>query len=93
MKYDIKPDNISEQQSKILEYMLTHKKGITSLECADILRITKLTTRLSELRSLGWDFTVIKECHSYITDIDTSNPKFKTIRWNRYSNPINTRSI
>ena len=40
------------QRERIYNYMKEHG-SITSLECSDKLRITKLTTRLSEMRREG----------------------------------------
>ena len=39
---------------RIWEYLKTHPEGLTTLECAYILQITKLNTRISEMIALGY---------------------------------------
>lgn len=55
-------DKILTQRKAIIGYLRKHpRRGITSIEASDILRITKLTTRISEMRAAGYEFTVVKE--------------------------------
>ncbi len=50
------------QHQKILDY-IRKNESITTLEASDKLRITKLTTRISELRSQGVDIIGIHESY------------------------------
>ena len=50
------------QHQKILDYINEHG-SITTLEASDKLRITKLTTRISELRAQGVDIIGIHESY------------------------------
>lgn len=50
------------QQKAIIGYLRKYRRrGITSMEAFEKLQITKLTTRISELRQMGYKFIVIKE--------------------------------
>lgn len=63
------------QHQKILEYI--RKNGsITTLEASDKLRITKLTTRISELRSQGVDIIGLHETYK--------NEQGEVSHYNRY---------
>lgn len=72
-------DEIKQTQYKdIREYIDTHG-SITTIEACDHLRITKLTTRISEMRKRGEEF------------IDTwetgKNQHGKVVRYKRYRRP------
>lgn len=46
---------MSPQNEAILRYLYTTGKPLTTYDCTLNLHITKLTTRVSELRREGWD--------------------------------------
>lgn len=46
---------MSPQQETILHYLYTTGKSLTDYDCTLNLHITKLTTRVSELRRDGWN--------------------------------------
>lgn len=53
---------ILSQQQSIVKYLLKYpRRGITTFEAFEKLYITKLTTRISELRDMGYIFHVEKE--------------------------------
>ena len=55
-------DLVFTQQMAIIGYLKKYPDiGITSFEAFEKLNMTKLTTRISELRRLGYVFRVIKE--------------------------------
>ena len=64
------------QHSKILYYLDFHPEGITPFEAFVELRITKLSTRMSELIRDGYPIEKIPECKK--------NEAGETIRYMRY---------
>lgn len=71
-------DKKPTQKDLILNYIVQFG-SITPMEAFFDLSITKLATRISELRKEGWDF-----------DIDTeqkTNRYGKTVRYAKYSKP------
>lgn len=42
------------QHKDIDRYLSQHPEGLTTLECSDKLRITKLSTRIGEMIALGY---------------------------------------
>ena len=63
------------QHQKIMNY-IRENGSITTLEASDKLRITKLTTRISELRSHGVDIIGIHESYK--------NESGEVSHYNRY---------
>lgn len=63
---------LAPQHRKILDF-IQEKGSLTTLEAAIHLKITKLPTRMSELRRMGYTFHVAQESGD-------------GTRWNRYSN-------
>ena len=55
-------DKILSQQKAIIGYLTKYaRKGITSFEAFEKLHITKLATRISELKQQGYEFIQIWE--------------------------------
>lgn len=52
---------MSPQQKKILRYLYLSDKGLTVRGAVIFLDITKLSTRVSELRADGWDIPHVME--------------------------------
>lgn len=50
-----KPTKLTPQHKRILNYLMTHK-SITPINAFDALGITKLSTRISEMKDLGYIF-------------------------------------
>lgn len=68
-----KPDTILTQQQSIIRYLQHSKGGLTTYEAFEKLNITKLPTRVSELKDKGYEFIQVWE-----TNDDG------TKRWYRY---------
>lgn len=49
------------QHAKIVRYLQTRKGGITSAEAVAKLGILNLTTRISEMRQMGYEFAKVRE--------------------------------
>jgi hypothetical protein len=64
------------QRDKIINYLVHHPEGITSMESFSALRITKLATRISELKDMGYQFRQAYESHK--------NAEGETVRYMRY---------
>lgn len=41
------------QNDRVLQYLRTHKRGITQKQSADLLGVTRLSARIYELRDAG----------------------------------------
>lgn len=55
-------DKILSQQKAIIGYLTKYaRKGITSFEAFEKLHITKLSTRISELKQQGFEFIQVWE--------------------------------
>lgn len=67
-----KPDTILTQQQSIIRYLKHNKGGLTTYEAFEKLNITKLPSRISELKDKGYEFIQLWET----TD--------GTKRWYRY---------
>lgn len=48
------------KEAKILQYLRTHKKGITSMQAIDMFKVTRLSAVIFELRK-RYAITTIKE--------------------------------
>lgn len=65
------------QAQRILDYMQTHRKGITPIEALNKFGCFRLSGRIFELREMGYDV---------VTDIETkTNENGETKRYARYS--------
>ena len=64
------------QHSKSLNYLFRHPEGITPFEAFIELRITKLSTRIGELISMGYEIEKIPESRK--------NADGETVRYMRY---------
>jgi hypothetical protein len=64
------------QGEKIIKYLVHHPEGITPMEAFSVLRITKLATRISELKDIGYTFRSEYESHK--------NAEDETVRYKRY---------
>lgn len=49
------------QHKDIDRYLTMHPEGLTTLECSDKLRITKLSTRIGEMIALGYKIDKVPE--------------------------------
>ena len=56
---------MSPQQKQILDYLWKTGKPLTAYDCTLNLHITKLTTRVSELRADGWNIPHKKVKNEY----------------------------
>ena len=64
------------QREKIIHYLVHHPEGISPMEAFSVLRITKLATRVSELKDMGYQFRDTYESHK--------NAEGDTVRYMRY---------
>ena len=65
------------QNEKILNYLQTHKKGISPLEALEKFGCLRLSGRVFELKDMGYDI---------VTNIETTtNSHGETKRYARYS--------
>lgn len=61
---DFLKSNKESQQKRIIRY-LTHKSdGLTSFDAFEKLHVTKLSTRISELKEQGYEFIQVWETNS-----------------------------
>lgn len=68
-------EKLTDQQTDILLYILTHG-SITPMDAFSVLHITKLATRISEMKTLGIQFDQVYESRK--------NGEGKGIRYMRY---------
>lgn len=54
------------QQQKVLDYLRTHKRGITSMKAFWLFRITRLSDRIFRLRERGYRIVTIKEDNTFV---------------------------
>ena len=64
------------QIDAIWNYLTAHPEGLTTLECAYILQITKLNTRISEMIPMGY-----KISKTWETKINAWGTKERYIRY------------
>lgn len=64
------------QNQKILKYLQTHKRGITTLDAFTKLGITRLSGRIHELRRAGYDIETV--------DTMAKNRDGKVVRFGTY---------
>ena len=72
-----KKANLQSQNKKILHYLETHKRGITSVEAFEKLRITRLASRIHDLRQMGYPVS------TFI--VQTTNEDGRVVRYARYT--------
>lgn len=53
------------QTKKVLDYLLTHKKGLTSMKAFWRFRITRLSARIYELREKGYHIITYKDKNTF----------------------------
>ena len=68
--------NRSSQNKKILRYLETHKRGITSMDAFERFQITRLSARIFDLRKVGHPIK------TYI--VQTTNEDGNVVRYARY---------
>ena len=69
--------NVMSQNKKILHYLDTHKRGITSMDAFTKFGITRLSGRIFDLRQMGYPV---------ITSIvQTTNEDGNVVRYARYT--------
>ena len=69
--------NHMTQNKKIIHYLETHKRGITSFDAFKLFGITRLSGRIFEIRQMGYPV---------ITSIvQTTNEDGNTVRYARYT--------
>lgn len=56
---------VKTQQQKVLDYLRTHKRGITSMKAFWLFRITRLSDRIFRLRGKGYQIATIKEDNTF----------------------------
>ena len=57
---------VKTQQQKVLDYLRTHKRGITSMKAFWLFRITRLSDRIFRLREKGYRIATIKEDNTFV---------------------------
>lgn len=57
-------ENVS-QVEKVLKYLRTHRKGITSMQAFWKYRITRLSAKIFDLRKKGYQIHTIKEDNTF----------------------------
>lgn len=68
-------EKLTDQQTDILLFILTHG-SITPMDAFSVLHITKLATRISEMKAIGIQFDQVYESRK--------NGEGKSIRYMRY---------
>lgn len=68
-------EKLTDQQTDILLFILTHG-SITPMDAFSVLHITKLATRISEMKALGIQFDQVYESRK--------NGEGKSVRYMRY---------
>lgn len=49
----LKNNNTKSQNARLLKYLMTHKRGITTYQAFEILGIHRISARISDLREKG----------------------------------------
>ena len=70
--------NKYNQHKRIWDYLTVHPEGLTTLEATYKLRITKLSTRISEMIPLGYKISKTPE-----TNINEYGERSRYIRYRR----------
>ena len=72
-----KKANLNTQNKKILRYLETHKRGITSMDAFEEFQITRLSARIFDLRKMGYPV------RTFI--VQTTNEDGNVVRYARYT--------
>lgn len=68
--------NVISQNKKILRYLETHKRGITSMDAFTRFGISRISARIFDLRQMGYPIQTIREVKN--------NADGQTIQYARY---------
>lgn len=55
----LKNKNTRSQSERLLKYLQTHKKGITTYQAFEVLGIHRISARISDLRERGYQIATI----------------------------------
>ena len=72
----MKSKNGKSQKSDVLKYLLTHKRGITSLQALDLFGVTRLADIIFRLRKEGYAIET--------DDVTTKNRYGHVVTYARY---------
>lgn len=64
------------QNDRLLKYLQTHKRGITTAQAVTVLGIYRISARIADLRARGYDIVTIN--HTEVTESGTVK------KWGQY---------
>ena len=67
---------MESQNARILKYLQTHKRGLTSMDAFTKFGITRLSGRIYELRQKGYDIETYRETGKNRDGVDTQYARY-----------------